>query len=217
MTDVLVSIEQDRYGNLTVNEVNGDEDLFFQGDDVDYFLNNIVPENFHTEYVGKRSARDKVNELIQEVKEGYTIQALIDSLYFGDSYNEGETIPFTAIDPNDEPPNINVVSTGICERCGVNVLNLYRSCCLITVTYGRRFAYICTNCYKKEQKENLEDPMCPIGTITVITENKMIDGLKGAILSAKGTGAFPKDLMDQLDKAVSDHTKQKMEEKKNGS
>ena len=174
--DVIVIIQEDRFGNLLVEEAEGSESLFFQGDDVDHFLHDILPVTFHEEYAGKKNARDKVNELIEDIKGGYPTQALISSLYFGDSYNENNTIPFTTINPNDEPPNGNPVSTGICEKCGINVLNLYRSNEYVVGERVGRFAYICTYCYKKEQQIPYEEvPMCPIGTITVIVEDKKND------------------------------------------
>jgi len=60
-------------------------ELFLQIDyDIEAFLNDIFPLNFHTDYVGKKSASKAVKELKEEILEGDPTKVLISSLYFGD-------------------------------------------------------------------------------------------------------------------------------------
>ena len=60
-------------------------ELFLQIDyDIEAFLNDILPLNYHTEYVGKKPATKAVKELKEEILEGYSTKVLISSLYFGD-------------------------------------------------------------------------------------------------------------------------------------
>lgn len=81
--DIEVLVSMDRFGNLQV--YYGDKDLYIQDESsIEEFLNSVLPLTYHTEYTGKKSAKNANKELKQDIEDGYNTKVLISSLYFED-------------------------------------------------------------------------------------------------------------------------------------